>query len=54
MTSDTARTCCSFAVVAGMATHVLLFAFGCRDFEAYTAVSILVIMAIFIGRTQDA
>lgn len=54
MTSDTIRTSCAFALVASVITLVLLAASGCREFPAYVAVSILAIMAAFIGSTQDS
>ena len=54
MHPDTVRTACSFALVASVVTLVILGASGCRDFESYVAVSILAVMAGFIGSTQDA
>ena len=54
MHPDTTRTACSFALVASVVTLVILGASGCRDFEAYVAVSILAVMAAFIGTTTDA
>lgn len=53
MHPDTARTACSFALVASVVTLVLLGASGCRDFESYAAVVIMAVMAAFIGSTQD-
>ena len=54
MTSDTARTCSAAAVVLSVIALILLGAAGCRDFEAYVAVTCLAIMAAFVGSTQDA
>jgi len=53
MNADTARTCSAVAVVLSVVTLILLGAAGCRDFEAYVAVTCLAIMAAFIGSTHD-
>ena len=54
MHPDTVRTACSFALVASIATIVILAATGSPDFEGYVACAILAVMAAFIGLTQDA
>ena len=53
MNPDTTRTAAAFAVVAAVITLVLLGASGCREFEAYVAVTLLAVMAAFVGSTQD-
>lgn len=54
MKPETVRTACSFALVASIATIVILAATGSPDFEGYVACAILAVMAAFIGLTQDA
>ena len=53
MTSDATRTASAIALVLCVVTFVILLATGCRDFEGYVAVSLLAVMAIFIGTTCD-
>lgn len=53
MRPETARTCCAFAFVAFIVTGIALFAFGVRDFEPFVAIVCLLILAGFIGATQD-
>tara|TARA_R110000868_G_scaffold401373_1_gene676783 strand:+ start:364 stop:528 length:165 start_codon:yes stop_codon:yes gene_type:complete len=54
MNTDTARTASAIALVLCVITFVLLLATGSRDFEGYVAVSLLAIMSIFVGATQDS
>lgn len=53
MKPDTARFCASFAFVLFLCTGIALFAFGVRDFEPFVAIVCLLILAGFIGATQD-
>ena len=54
MKPETARTASAIALVLCVVTLVLLAGSGSRDFEGYVAVSLLGIMSIFVGVTQDA
>ena len=54
MKADTARFCCAFAFVAALATAPLLWFCGCREFAAYIALAILLILAAFIGIREQA
>lgn len=54
MKADTARTASAVALVLCVIVLVILAATGSRDFEGYVAVSLLAIMSIFVGATQDA
>jgi hypothetical protein len=49
-----ARFWSSAALIACVAVIVVLAACGCRDFEAYVALTVLAIMSGFIATTQDA
>ena len=53
MKADTARFCASFAFVSILCTGIALAAFGVRDFEPFVAIVCLLILAGFIGATQD-
>lgn len=52
MKADTARTLSATAFVAAILTMILLGASGCKEFAAYVACVILMIMSAFIGATQ--
>jgi len=53
MKADTARTCCAFSFVAAIATLILLFASGAPGPIPHIACSILAVMSLFIGATQN-